>query len=93
MSGKNKLAKIQDDSLGSNANRQTRPNMVDASLLSDYIATLKNLLNFKDEQIRELNEQIREQQEQMRLLIDKFRKLFEQCNESTGRNKGKHLLS
>lgn len=86
MSGKNKLAKIQDDSLGSNANRQTRPNMVDASLLSDYIATLKDYINT-------LKEQLKEKDALISRLIDKRRELSEQCNESTGRSKGKHLLS
>lgn len=88
MSNKNKLAKIQDDSLGSNANRQTRSNsnMVDASLVSNYITILKDYINT-------LKEQLKEKDALIRRLIDKRRELFEQCNESTGRSKGRHLLS
>ncbi len=86
MSSKKQTVKIQDDSIGSDANRQPQSNMVDASLLSDYIATLKD-------QIATLKEQLKEKDALIRRLIDKRRELSEQCNESTGRSNGKHLLS
>ena len=93
MSSKKQIAKPQNDSIGSDANRQPQFNMVDASLLLDYIATLKELLEGKDEQIRMQNEQIRMQNELMCLLIDKYKERSEQYTESTSRSNGKHLLS
>lgn len=86
MSSKKQIAKPQNDSIGSDANRQPQFNMVDASLLLDYIATLKELLEGKDEQIRMQNEL-------MCLLIDKYKERSEQYTESTSRSNGKHLLS
>ncbi len=86
MSSKKQIAKHQNDSIGSDANRQPQFNMVDASLLLDYIATLKELLEGKDEQIRKQNEL-------MCLLIDKYKERSEQYPEPTSRSNGKHLLS
>lgn len=86
MSSKKQTVKIQDDSIGSDANRRPQSNMVDASLLSDYIAALKD-------QIATLKEQLKEKDALIRRLIDKRRELSEQCNESTSRSNGKHLLS
>lgn len=86
MSSKKQTVKIQDNSFESTADRQLQFNMVDASLLSDYIATLKDYVNT-------LKEQLKEKEALIRRLIDKRRELSEQCNASTGRSKNKHLLS
>lgn len=86
MSSKKQIAKPQNDSIGSDANRQTRSNMVEASLMSDYIAILKDYINT-------LKEQLKEKDALIRILIDKYKKRSEQYTESTSRSNGKHLLS
>lgn len=93
MSSKKQTVKIQDDSIGSDANRQPQSNMVDASLLSDYIAALKDQIAVLKGESATLKEQLKEKDALIRRLIDKRRELSEQCNESTGRSNGKHLLS